>query len=509
MTNSIFVSTAIPYVNSAPHVGFATELVLADALARYHRQRHDDVFFLTGSDENSLKNVQAAEVESVSTAELVHKNAGLFRALKDPLNLSYNDFLRTSADARHQPAVEKLWRACRANGDIYKKSYGGLYCVGCEQFYQKGDLLEGLCPEHRRPPEWVEEENYFFRLSRYAHELEGLITSGRLRVQPEPYRAELLAFICSGVDDFSISRSRTRAHGWGVPVPDDEEQVVYVWFDALANYISALGYGTEQSSFKKYWLDAADRCHVLGKGVTRFHGVYWPAILLSAGVPPPTRLCVHSYVTVEGKKIGKSLGNVIDPNVLVSEYGVDALRYFLLRHVRTHTDGDFSASRLQTAINGELADQLGNLLRRIVSLVQRHSGGILRPQNTEGTELPDRASRLEHDLAEAFDSFQPHLGLDAIWDCFRAINQYLSDQAPWTVARAQDQQSRVQRILYTAGEALRISTGRLYPFLPETSQAVLEQLGHKKHPIDLSLQWATAQPCSPVQKGDLLFKKRT
>lgn len=291
---TLYLSTSIPYVNAVPHLGFAQELVIADAMARHYRRRGFDVRFQTGSDENSLKNVRAAQDAGMPVSDWVAAHAEQFRSLRGTLDLSFDDFIRTSSEARHTVGVQALWERCMASGDLYRRHYRGLYCVGCEQFYEPGELVDGACPEHLAPLEMVEEENWFFRLSRYAEPLRTLIETDALRVQPAKRKREVLDFIDRGLRDFSVSRSRERAHGWGIPVPGDPDQVLYVWFDALGNYISALGYGSDDDKrFSRYWTRAARRIHVIGKGVVRFHAVYWPAMLLSAGAPLPTEIRIH------------------------------------------------------------------------------------------------------------------------------------------------------------------------------------------------------------------------
>src|SRR6266511_3499267 len=297
-----YVTTTIPYVNARPHLGFVLELVQADVLARHRRVRGDAVRLLTGTDDNSLKNVLAAQAEGVPTARLVDRNAAAFAALHRPLSLSFDDFIRTSRDPRHRPGVERLWQACAASGDLYRKHYAGLYCVGCEQFYPPAELPGGRCPEHGTEPTAVAEENWFFRLSRYQERLSDLVSGGTLRIEPAARRNEVLAFIAGGLTDFSISRSARRAHGWGIPVPGDPDQVVYVWWDALGNYLSALDYGVDGPDYHRWWVAADRRVHLVGKGVVRFHAVYWPAMLLSAGVPLPTDILVHDYLTVAGQR---------------------------------------------------------------------------------------------------------------------------------------------------------------------------------------------------------------
>ncbi len=350
----LYLTTAIPFVNAAPHLGHTLELVQADAIARHARLRGRPVRFLTGTDENAPKNAQAAADAGVDVAAFVTRNAALFAGLADALQVSYDDFIRTSADPRHAPAVEAIWRACRAAGDLYRAPYAGWYCSGCEQF------VDRACDEHDAPPEWVEEENWYFRLSRHAEALRELIREGRLRIVPNERANEVLAFLDSDVRDISVSRSRARARNWGIGVPDDPDQIVYVWFDALVNYLSAAP--------SNWWRDPVVRRHVVGKGIVRFHAVIWPAVLLSAGFPLPTELFVHDYVTANGRKIGKSLGNAVDPIDLVARYGVDALRWWLLREVPRVGEADFTEARLVDAANRDLANGIGNLVQRIAGL---------------------------------------------------------------------------------------------------------------------------------------------
>jgi methionyl-tRNA synthetase len=379
-----FLSTTIPYVNAQPHLGFALELVQGDVLARHGRQAGDQVRYQTGTDDNSLKNVLAAEAEGISPATLVGRNAAAFAGLREPLALSFDDFIRTSSDPRHRPGVERLWRACVARGDLYLKHYEGRYCVGCEQFYKPSELAGGRCPEHGTVPDVVAEQNWFFRLSRYAGQLHDLISSGRLRIEPAARRNEVLGFIAGGLEDFSVSRSTARARGWGIPVPGDPDQVIYVWWDALGNYITSLGYGTGSPDYQRWWADAGRRVHLVGKGVLRFHAVYWPAILLSAGEPLPTAILVHDYLTIGGSKISKSglaaptggaAGETADPVALVERYGTDAVRWWLLREVPRLDDADFTAARLVARANEDLANDLGNLVSRVVTLVHRCRNG--------------------------------------------------------------------------------------------------------------------------------------
>jgi methionyl-tRNA synthetase len=514
-----YITTAIPYVNARPHIGHALEFVLTDVLARYHRLKNEDVWFLTGTDENSLKNVQAAEQEGISTQALVDRNAAHFYALRHSLNLSFDDFIRTSTEARHLDGVRKLWQACEQNDDIYKRAYQGLYCVGCEQFYSEDELVDGLCPEHRTRPEVVEEENYFFRLSRYAGRLSELIDSDQLQIVPQTRKNEVLSFIRAGLHDFSISRLRTRAHGWGVPVPGDPDQVMYVWFDALGNYITALDYAQEGSLYQRYWQHNPHRVHVIGKGITRFHAIYWPAMLLSAGVPLPTTIFIHGYITLEGDKISKSLGNAIDPAELAARYGSEALRYYLLREIKATEDGDFAWERFVRAYNADLADQLGNLLSRLVGMVHRYYDGVVpapAPLEEKDRLLIESAASLPERVDTAIRQFAPHEALAAIWGLISAANKYVVEVEPWVLAKYRQEdpvaERRLATILYNLAETLRLVAHTCAPFLPATAESMAQQLGIT---LDIASDWVEVSSWgrypagTTVQPGQVLFPKLT
>ncbi|GAA3445347.1 methionine--tRNA ligase [Planomonospora venezuelensis] len=456
----ILLSTTIPYVNARPHLGFALELVQADVLARHHRLRGDEVRLQTGTDDNSLKNVQAADAAGVAVRELVDRNAAEFARLAGPLSLEFDDFVRTSADLRHRAGVERLWRACAE--DLYRKHYEGLYCVGCEHFYQPGEQ----CPEHDAPLQHVSEENWFFRLSRYQDELYELIASGRLRIEPAGRRNEVLAFIAGGLADFSVSRSRTRARGWGIPVPGDPDQVIYVWWDALGYYLTALGYGDGEHG--RWWGGADRRVHLLGKGVLRFHAVYWPAMLLSAGEEVPTDLLVHDYLTVEGRKISKSGGAAVDPVGLVSAYGVDALRWWLLRDVPRVGDADFTAERLVARHDDELANGLGNLVNRVAGMVHRYRDGIV-PADRDPALDGVRAGAPDT-VAEALEAFDFRRATGAVHEVVEVANRYVSQVKPWQLAR--EGSARLDPVLGTLVETCREVAGLLAPFLPDAAVRV-------------------------------------
>ena len=433
-----YITTTIPYVNARPHLGFALELVQADVLARHARQRGGQVRALTGTDDNSLKNVLAAQAEGIGVRELVDRNATAFAALREPLALSFDDFIRTSSDPRHRAGVERLWRRCAEAGDLYRRHYEGLYCVGCEGFYPPEDLLDGRCPEHGTTPQLVSEENWFFRLSRYTGQLRDVITSGRLRIEPAARRNEILALIDSGLHDFSISRSNTRAHGWGIPVPGDPDQVIYVWWDALGNYVTSLGYGTDQADLDTWWSGSRRRIHLAGKGVLRFHAVYWPAMLLSAGLPLPTDILVHDYLTTDGKKISKSTGHAADPADLVARTGTDAVRWWLLREVPRVGDADFTLERLVARANSDLAGGFGNLVHRTITMIHRYRGGII-PSTTRRTEATEQLEQACNAAPAAIDAaleaFDFRRATTAVWTIVEEANRTIEATRPWQLAK--------------------------------------------------------------------------
>ena len=478
-----YITTTIPYVNARPHLGFALELVQADVLARHHRHRGDQVRFLSGTDENSLKNVLAAEAEGVGVRELVDRNAAAFEALREPLALSLDDFIHTSSDPRHRVGVDRLWRGCAASGDLYRKYYEGLYCVGCEQFYAPEDLPGGRCAEHGTEPQLVAEENWFFRLSRYSDALRDLIESGALRIEPASRRNEVLGLIAGGLHDFSVSRSRARAHGWGIPVPDDPGQVVYVWWDALGNYVTSLGYGGDETEYERWWVGSRRRVHLAGKGVIRFHAVYWPAILLSTGLPLPTDILVHDYLTADGRKISKSAGNAADPARLAADYGTDAVRWWLLREVPRTGDADFTVDRLVARADADLAGGLGNLVHRVVTLVHRFRGGrVPEPAGTEpgAQSLTDLCDTVPARIDAALAGFDFRRAAAALWTIVEQANRCIDATRPWELAgaeRAGDPASghRLDAVLSALIHACRALADELAPFLPDAAARITEQ----------------------------------
>lgn len=488
---SVFLSTAIPYVNAAPHVGHALELLLADALARHQRQRGRQVLLTGGTDDHSLKNARAAAARGVSTPELVTAHGAIFKRLAPALGVELDDYLHTGSDARHAPAVRALWERCAARGDLYTKEYVGRYCVGCEAFLQDTELAEGSCPTHRETLEEVRERNWFFRLSRYQAPLLEAIERGQLRIVPSEREREVVSFVRGGLADFSVSRDRARARNWGLAVPGDPSQVIYVWFDALASYLSVLGFPEHTPKLTQFWNGGGAREHLIGKEILRFHAVYWPAILASAGLALPTTIRAHGHVTFEGQKIGKSRGNAVDPFALVERYGEDAVRFYFLRHLHTSKDSDFRSDRLIEAHDSELAGKVGNLLQRAATLGLRHPELVLRRAHAAPSDadvrLRDAVERATRDVVAAVDDFALHQALACILELIAEANRYADAQEPWTLSRraitsktpeaAADLRAQLAHVLWHLLEALRVGAILLAPFLPRAARGIAARLG--------------------------------
>lgn len=509
-----YVMTSIPYVNGTPHIGFALEAIQSDTLARYHRGLGDETWFLSGTDENALTVVQAADLQGVDLVPLVERNAEAFRAIQEPLQVFYSDFIRTSTDPRHFPGAQKLWEACAANGDIYKRQYQGKYCIRCERFYKDEELIDGKCPIHGTVPELVDEENYFFALKNYQQHLDELITSDTLRVQPEHRKEEILSFIRSGLEDFSISRQALRGRGWGVPVPGDPDQVMYVWVDALSNYITALDYATDGEAFHHWWLESDQRVHVIGKDILRFHAVYWPALLLSANLPLPTTVNVHEFLTSNGEKMSKSRGNVVDPLALVAEYGNDAVRYWLLREVPRSSDGDFTYDRLIGRYNQDLANDLGNLINRSVSMLHRYRGGIVPSPGERESDLKAIATPIADAVDAALDRFDFRTALGAVWELVTGANKAIDDRKPWELAKAAktgdaDANAALDAVLADLVETIRLLAVHLAPFIPVGAGKIAAQAGFAlDEPGDVtSRTWADALAGRELPKASPIFPR--
>lgn len=466
-----YITNAIPYVNAKPHIGHAEEFIYTDVIARYHRLLGEEVASLCGADENALKNVQAAEKEGISVEQLVDKNQQLFQDLFKKLNVQFDVFQRGSNKKTHFPSSQKLWELC--SKDIYKKEYEGLYCVGCEQFYTPDELNEnGECFEHPgRPLEKVKESNYFFALSKYQDQLLKLIESGEYEIVPDFRKNEVTSFIKSGLQDISISRSNERAKNWGVPVPNDPTQRMYVWFDALNIYQSGIGFGWDEEKYKKWW--PAD-VHNIGKGIIRFHAVYWPAFLLSAGLELPKRLFVHGYITVEGQKMSKTLGNIIDPLELIEKYGVDPLRFYFLKEIPVFGDGDYSETRFKEVYNAFLANGIGNLVARVARLAE-NAGFENKDESIDFSSAVDTNA----DYKRAFDGLKLNEAVDAVFTKIGQADKYIDEHKPWELAKDEAKKDELNKVLtYLVVKVTEIAT-LLQPFLPESSAKVLEQYSQK------------------------------
>jgi methionyl-tRNA synthetase len=456
-----YITNAIPYVNATPHIGHALEFIQSDTVKRFRQISGDEVLLLCGSDENAVKNVQAAESAGEKVQPFVDRHAKIFEELAQKLNIQFDVFQKGS-NPDHHKASQKLWELCNASGDIYKKSYKGLYCVGCELFYTKEELNEnGECFEHPgKPLEEVEEENYFFKLSKYQEQLIKIIESGEYAITPEFRKNEILKFIKSGLVDFSISRSNSRAKNWGVPVPGDDSQRIYVWFDALNIYQSGIGFGSSEDEYKKWW--PAD-LHVIGKGIIRFHAVYWPAILLSAGLPLPKKLFVHEYFTVNGQKMSKTLGNVYNPIPFLDKHGADALRYYCLAKISPFQDGDFSEEKVTQAYNSDLANGLGNLVSRVAKLAEKN-----------GFESTEKIGKFDPEVEKLLNEFKFNEALAWIWKIIQRADIRVNETQPWKL-EGQDLNAVLDELVSLILDAAY----NLKPFLPETSEKILKQFQGK------------------------------
>jgi methionyl-tRNA synthetase len=460
MNKKFYITAAIPYVNAKPHIGHALEFVQTDAIARFHRFLGEDTLSLSGGDENALKNVQAAEEENKPVQKFVNENTQFFFDLAKTLNCQFDVWQKGSDQKNHFPSVQKLWNLCFENGDIYKEKYEGLYCLGCEAYYLKDELDQnGECFEHPgRKLQIVSEENYFFKLSKYQKQLIELISSDKLKIIPNFRKNEILSFLKEPLRDISVSRSNERAKNWGVPVPNDPTQRIYVWFDALNIYQSGIGFGWDEEKYKKYW--PAD-VHVIGKGISRFHSIYWPAFLLSAKLSLPKSIFVHGYLTVDGQKISKTVGNVVDPIPLIEKYGSDAVRYYLLAKISPYNDGDFSEEKLKDSYNSDLANGLGNLAARISKLAEKDN--IEFGLNPKGYEISKPVITFLND-------FKLDEAINTIFSKLRNIDKEINQKEPWKLS-----DKDLKNTLSPWIEEIRIISQELKIFLPDAAEKIEKQ----------------------------------
>ena len=506
-----YVTTAIAYPNAAPHVGHAYEYIATDAIARFKRLDGFDVRYLTGTDEHGLKMVETAAAEGLPTAQLARRNSEVFQRLQEKLNISFDRFIRTT-DADHLEASNVIWQRMTDAGDIYLGSYAGWYSVRDESYLSEDETRvqpdgSRVAVESGAPVTWTEEPTYFFRLSAYADKLLAHYEAHPEFIGPDVRRNEVVSFVSGGLRDLSISRT---SFDWGVPVPDHPDHIMYVWVDALTNYLTGAGYpDTDSELFRRYW--PAD-LHMIGKDIIRFHAVYWPAFLMSAGIELPRRVFAHGFLLNRGEKMSKSVGNVIDPVALVETFGVDQVRYFLLREVPFGQDGSYSDEAIITRINTDLANELGNLAQRSLSMVAKNLDGIVPEPgefSTDDTELLATADGLLDRVRADFDGQAMHLALEAIWLMLGAANKYFSAQQPWVLRKSESEadQARFRTVLYTTMEAVRIAALLIQPVLPESAGNLLDLLGQPEDQRTFSAIGARLAPGTELPPPTAVFPR--
>lgn len=505
MRRIFYITTPIYYVNATPHLGHAYTTILADALVRFKRFLGDEVYFLTGTDEHGNKIAQAAEAAGESPQAYADRISAIFQETWRKLKITYDQFIRTTSEP-HKQAVRRFLQTIYDKGDIYFGEYGGKYCFGCERFYTDRELVDGKCPDHRKEPTYISEKNYFFRMSRYQDWLINYIETHPDFIRPEPYRNEVLAFLKEPLEDLCISRPKARL-SWGIPLPFDEEYVTYVWFDALINYISALGY-PEGELFRRFWPEAN---HLIAKDILKPHAIYWPTMLKAAGLEPYRHLHVHGYWKLEEGKMSKSVGRVVDPLVLADRYGLDAFRYFLLREMVFGLDASFSEEALIGRLNADLANDLGNLFHRTLTMLERYFEG--KVPTPKGGDDGFKAKSLEvvTQGAAAIEAFGFHRALALLWELIGTVNRYLDEKAPWMLAKDPKRKGELATVLYNTAETLRIITVFLSPLLPDAAMKMGEQLGIAEELREATFEdakaWGRLKPGTQVRKGEPLFPR--
>ena len=501
---AFYLTTPIYYVNDRPHLGHAYTTIVVDAMARYRRLAGDDVWFLTGTDEHGDKIAQAAAKAGVTPLALADQNSAAFRETWRALGISHSDFIRTTEE-RHQKVVlailQKLWDA----GEIYLGKYGGHYCFGCERFYTEKEIVDGKCPDHQTPLTWIEEENYFFKMSKYQGWLIDYIERHPDFVRPERYRNEVLGFLRDPLTDLSISRPRRRLE-WGIPLPFDDTYVTYVWFDALINYVSALG-GPGDPRFEKFWPHVQ---HVIAKDIVKPHAIYWPCMLKAAGIPLYRHLNVHGYWTLGGQKISKSVGNLVEALALKEKYGNDAFRYFVLREMVFGLDADFSEEAFVGRLNADLANDLGNLVSRVTTLIVNLNRGVV-PEPGQPTAAEEGViaafTKAKADVATAMEEFAFQRALASMWEFVGVVNRYVDATQPWALAKDAGKRERLSAVLYTLAESLRVLGIVLAPFLPDAATKIRAGLGQPGEPKLVDAVWGRLAPGTTVQKVSGLFPR--
>lgn len=466
-----YVTSPIFYPNAQPHLGHAYATLLCDTLARHHRVSGDETYLLTGTDEHTEKVVKAATAQGQEPAEYLEEIVSRFKALYENLDIEYDQFIRTSDREIHWPGATEMWERLLASGDLYKGSYTGLYCLGCESFKTEKDLVNGLCPDHNTAPEKISEENYFFRLSKYAPQIERLISENRLPIAPETRKNEVLSFLRGGVEDVSFSRPKEKMT-WGIPVPGDESQTMYIWTDALTSYISALGFGRGEE-LMRFWPGT----HVIGKDILRFHAVFWPAMLISANLPLPKRIFIHGTIISGGQKMSKTIGNVIDPNDLIQKYGTDATRYLLLRHVHPVDDSDITWERLDEWYTANLVNGLGNLVARVMKLAEEHL--------SVPVALSAGDTVVEQAFQEKLDAFAFNEAMDLIFEHVGKGDEYMTEREPYKKIKSEDTKAEALANIEKLVRHLAKVATHLAPAMPATAQAILAAVRENKKPKNL------------------------